>query len=167
MKEEYLDVYDDNGNVTGKVIIRGDKNAKLLENEHISVAVIFIQNDKNEFLIQKTSKEKGGYFSSTGGHVNMGENPLDAIKREVKEEIGVDISNDEIKEYGFITYDMPLRYLFYLRKNIDIKEVALQKEEVEYVEFMNVSNIKKLIKSGEMLESHGIMFEKILSKIKK
>ena len=166
MKEEYLDVYDDNGNVTGKVIIRGDKNAKLLENEHISVAVIFIQNDKNEFLIQKTSKEKGGYFSSTGGHVNMGENPLDAIKREVKEEIGVDISNDEIKEYGFITYDMPLRYLFYLRKNIDIKEVTLQKEEVEYVEFMNVSNIKKLIKSGEMLESHGIMFEKILSKIK-
>ena len=97
----------------------------------------------------------------------MGETPLEAIKREVKEEIGVDISNDEIKEYGFITYDMPLRYLFYLRKNIDVKEVNLQKEEVEYVEFMSISNIKKLIKSGEMLESHGIMFEKILSKIKK
>ena len=60
MEKEYLDVYDDNGKVTGKVIIRGDKNAKLQKNEHISVAVIFIQNDKNEFLIQKTSKEKGG-----------------------------------------------------------------------------------------------------------
>ena len=54
MEKEYLDVYDDNGKVTGKVIIRGDKNAKLQKNEHISVAVIFIQNDKNEFLIQKT-----------------------------------------------------------------------------------------------------------------
>ena len=86
MEKEYLDVYDDNGKVTGKVIIRGDKNAKLQKNEHISVAVIFIQNDKNEFLIQKTSKEKGGYFSSTGGHVNMSETPLEAIKREVKEE---------------------------------------------------------------------------------
>ena len=31
---------------------------------------------------------------------------------------------------------------------------------------MSISNIKKLIKSGEMLESHGIMFDKILSKIK-
>ena len=31
---------------------------------------------------------------------------------------------------------------------------------------MSISKIKKLIKSGEMLESHGIMFEKILSKIK-
>ena len=55
---ELLDVYDNNGNVTGRKIIRGDKTAVLDENEHIAVAVIFIENDKGEFLIQKTSNIK-------------------------------------------------------------------------------------------------------------
>ena len=78
--------------------------------------VIFIENDNGEFLIQKTSKEKGGEFSSTGGHVSSGETPLIAIKREVKEEIGINVDDDQIEEYGFLSYDKPLRYIFYLKK---------------------------------------------------
>ena len=93
---ELLDVYDNNGNVTGKTIIRGDKNAVLNDNEHIAVAVIFIENENGEFLIQKTSQEKGGLFSSTGGHVDSGETPLVTIKREVKEELAYNVDNDQI-----------------------------------------------------------------------
>ena len=52
---EILDIYDDNGKVTAKTVIRGDKSVSLSNNEHIAVAVIFIENDKGEFLIQKTS----------------------------------------------------------------------------------------------------------------
>ena len=37
---------------------------------------------------------KSGKYSSTGGHVDKGETPLSAIKREVKEEIGLDITDD-------------------------------------------------------------------------
>lgn len=67
---ELLDIYDDNGNKTGRIIERGDKSVKLSKNEHIAISVIFIENDNGEFLIQKTSKEKGNIYSSTGGHVN-------------------------------------------------------------------------------------------------
>ena len=41
---ELLDIYDNNGQATGKTIAREDKNAKLNDNEHIAVAVIFIKN---------------------------------------------------------------------------------------------------------------------------
>ena len=82
---EILDIYDDLGNITGKTIIRGDKSVKLEPNEHIALATIYIENSNGEFLIQKTSKEKGNVFSTTGGHVDSGETPLEAIKREVKE----------------------------------------------------------------------------------
>ena len=55
---ELLDVYDDKGNLTGKKVERGEKVKELEENEHIAVGVIFIENSKGEFLIQKTSKER-------------------------------------------------------------------------------------------------------------
>ncbi len=161
---ELLDVYDNNGNVTGRKIIRGDKTAILNENEHIAVAVIFIENDNGEFLIQKTSKEKGGEFSSTGGHVDSGETPLEAIKREVKEELGINIDDEQIEDYGFLLYDKPLRYLYYLKKNILIDNLIVQKEEVEYAKYMDVSKIRKLIETNQMLKSHGIMFNELMKK---
>ncbi len=163
---ELLDVYDDNGNITGRTIIRGDKTAILNENEHIAVAVIFIENDNGEFLIQKTSQEKGGKFSSTGGHVDSGETPLETIKREVKEELGVNIEQKQIEEYGFLLYDKPLRYLYYLKKNLLIDSLTIQKEEVEYVKYMDVSEIRKLIEKNQMLKSHGIMFNELMKKRK-
>ncbi len=57
---ELLDIYDDEGNVTGRTIIRGDKTEKLNSHEHIAIAVIFMENNQGEYIIQKTSKEKGG-----------------------------------------------------------------------------------------------------------
>jgi 8-oxo-dGTP pyrophosphatase MutT (NUDIX family) len=163
---ELLDIYDGNGNKTGKTIIRGDKSVVLGDDEHIAVSVIFIENEKGEFLIQKTSQEKGGYYSSTGGHVDSGETPFETIIREVLEELGVDISNDIVEDYGYLLYDMPLRYLFYVKKDIDLQKVKLQQEEVDYVEYMSVSRIKELIDNDEMLKSHAIMFNELLNKRK-
>ena len=102
---ELLDVFDDNGVRTGKVVVRGDKSVVLGEHEHIAVGVIFIENSKGEFLMQKTSIEKGGEYSSTGGHIVSGEDAIVSIRREVLEEIGIDVSGDEIKELGFLKYE--------------------------------------------------------------
>lgn len=56
---EYLNVYDNNKNKLDKKIVRGDKLSK---DEHILVAVIFIKNKDNKYLIQKTSLEKVVYI---------------------------------------------------------------------------------------------------------
>ena len=45
---ELLDLYDDNGKVTGKTIVRGDKSAKVEPNEHIALATIFIENSEGK-----------------------------------------------------------------------------------------------------------------------
>lgn len=163
---ELLDVYDSNGNTTGRTIIRGDKTAILNENEHIALSVIFIENNNGEFLIQKRSEWKGGKWAFTGGHVDSGETPLDAIKREVNEEIGINIDNDLIEEYGFMLYDVPLRYIYYLKKDINLNDIRLQKEEVEYVKNMDISQINELIQTNQMLESHSIMFNELIKRKK-
>jgi 8-oxo-dGTP pyrophosphatase MutT (NUDIX family) len=163
---ELLDIYDNDGNVTGKVVKRGDKSVIFNENEHIAVSIIFIENNKNEFLIQKTSHIKGGEYSTTGGHVRSGESPLEAIKREVFEEIGIDINLNDIASLGFYKIGMPLRYLFYLKKDIDIKDVKLQEEEVESVKYMDELEIIELINKGEFLESHALLFKELINKNK-
>ena len=57
-------------------------------------------------------------------------------------------------------------FLFYAKKDIDINAVTLQKEEVDYIKYMSVDEIKNLIKTQKMLKSHALMFEVLLKKIK-
>ncbi len=159
---ELLDVYDDKAIKTGKVVERGTNDTNFKRGEHIAVAIIYIENDNNEFLIQKTSKEKGGLYSSTGGHVNHNEEPIDTIKREVKEELGIDISNDNIISLGYLVYDFPVRFIFYLKKNIDINDIVLQKDEVESVSYMSIDEIRDIIDKGLMHNAHAKVLEKVL-----
>lgn len=159
---EILDVYDDLGNPTARKVVRGNKKEIFNKNEHIAIAIIFIENSNEEFLIQKTSQSKGGKYSSTGGHVDSGEKPLESIKRETKEEIGVNIDNDKIIFLGMVQIGMPLRFLFYVKKDVNINEVKVQKEEVESISYMSINQIKSIINNNMMLESHAILFEKML-----
>lgn len=162
---ELLDVFDNNGNKTGRVVVRGDKSVVLSDNEHIAVGVIFIENSEGKFLMQKTSLEKGGEYSSTGGHIVSGEEPIVSIKREVLEELGIDVSNDNIIELGYMLYDKPLRFLFYLKKDIDISSVVVQEEEVEYVKYMSIDEINDLIDNNLITKSHGILFKELFNRL--
>ena len=159
---ELLDVYDSLGNKTGRVVERGNKDEIFNDNEHIAVAIIYIENDKGEFLIQKTSKEKGGHYSSTGGHINHNEDAYSTIIREVQEELGIDISNDSIISLGHICVDFPVRFIFYLKKNVDLKDITLQKDEVESISYMSVDQIKDFLDKGLMHKGHYKVLEKVL-----
>lgn len=159
---ELLDVYDDNGKKTGRVVERGNKNTIFAPNEHIAVSIIFIENSKGEFLIQKTSESKGGEYSSTGGHIDKGEDPFDVIIRETKEELGLDISKENIVDLGFRLLDFPVRFLYYLKMDVDVNKLSVQEEEVEYVKFMNVKKIEKLIEDGKFNKGHALLFKEIL-----
>ena len=159
---ELLNVYDNEGNLLDKVIPRGDKSVVLNDNEHIGVVVIFIENSKGEFLMQKTSVEKGSEYSSTGGHIDKGETPLISIVREIKEELGIVVDSNELEYLGYLLYDRPIRFMYYLKKDIDIKDIVVQEEEVEFVKYMSVSEIKEIISKEKITKSHGIIFNKIL-----
>ncbi len=64
-------------------------------NDFIGVGVgAFILNDRNEFLMllrAKDSKVEPGTWMIPGGKVDYNEKMADTVKREIKEEIGVDL----------------------------------------------------------------------------
>ena len=159
---ELLDIYNSNGKLTGKVIPRETSLNEFGEDEHIAVAIIYIQNNEGKFLIQKTSIEKGGTYSSTGGHVTHNETPIETIIRETKEEIGLDITNENIVDLGHICVDFPVRFIFYLKKDIDIDSLVLDKNEVESIHYFNKEEISSIIEQGNMNKGHIIVLKKVL-----
>lgn len=159
---ELLDVYDINGEKTGKIIERNDIYSGLKEGEYVAIAQIFIENDKGEFLIEQSAKKTGNRFLPAGGHISSGENAYETIIREVKEELGLDLSNENVVDLGFIHCDERLRNIFYLKKNIDLSELTFQKEEVLNVSYMSIDKIKEFVDEGLMHPSHNIIIKKIL-----
>ena len=161
---ELLDVYNSNGEKTGKVVERDTKDDAFGPDEHIAVAIIYIENSKGEFMIQKTSKEKGGIYSATGGHINHDETPYDAILREVKEEIGIDISNEDVVSLGSICVDFPVRFIFYLKKDVDLNnDLKLDETEVESMHYMTKEELLKVIDEGNMHKGHISVLHEVLN----
>ena len=82
--------------MTGKTIFKGEA---IPDNNYIVVVLVFIQNSEGNFLIQKRSKLKNGKYATTGGHPKSGENSVQGIISEIKEEIGLDINPKDLKLY--------------------------------------------------------------------
>ncbi len=154
---EFLSIYDNNKKKTPKKIQRGMKPE---ENEHILVAIIIIENNDNKYLVQKTSKEKGNDYAFTGGHVTYNETSKGAIVREVKEELGIDIPKERIKYVTDIELGIPFMDIYYLKDDIKLKDLTLQEEEVESVNYLTKEEIEALIKNDKFKKSHVKAFNK-------
>lgn len=144
---EYLGLYDSNGNYTGENIERSRKT-EVPNGKYFRIVIIFIQNSKGEFLIQKVSKEKGNEYATTGGHVQDGFSSIDTAKQEVLEELGVSLDNKDLVLFETEQYPLAFQDCYYAKKDIDITNLKIQAEEVESVEWLTIENINNLIQMG-------------------
>lgn len=151
---EKRDLYDINKKLTGETIY---KNEKIPANRYILVVLVFIQNSQGKFLIQKRSKQKDGKYASTGGHPKTGETSIDGIITEIKEELGLTVKPKELELIFSGQEDVKQVFfdIYYMKKNFNISDLKLQKEEVDFVEWLSFKEIETLIKKDLFLESHA------------
>lgn len=164
-KEELLQVFDENKNMLNESIERSLKKT-LTNGKHFMIIMIFIENDE-KFLIQKSSKEKGNDYATTGGHVTYQDNGFTTCKKEVKEELGIDLKDYEIEYVNTIDFKNCFCEIYYSSKNIEISELKLQDEEVESVDWFSNEEIEKLIENGQFRKSNIQSFNKVLEYKKK
>ena len=153
---ELRDLYNCKKLLTGKVIKKGD--IVPIGYYYITVIVV-IENNDHEFLIQKRSIEKGGKWANTGGHPKSGESSLEGIVTEIKEELGIDVKQNELTLFKTIKTDDDFVDLYYLRKDIDINDIVLQKEEVSDVKCANTKEIESLNRLNEFHKEHYKVFK--------
>ncbi|MGN0025973.1 MAG: NUDIX domain-containing protein [Clostridium sp.] len=150
---ELWDIYDKNRNLTGKQMHRGSEFGN--GDFHLVVHVC-IFNSKNEMLIQQRQQWKSGWPNmwdlTVGGSALAGETSTDAAERETLEEIGfkIDLSNERPFftinfEYGFDDY-------YIIERDIDIKDLKLQYEEVKSIKWATKDEVLQLVADGKFID---------------
>ncbi len=148
---ELWDVYDENGLFTGKVIERGDE---LLPGKyHILVLGVIRNSDGFYLATQRSRKAKyPGKWEFPGGAAKHGETPFHAVKRELMEEIGVEISEDDLVHQIIGRCDtdkFPYHfYIFVINKNISLCHVKTDISVIEKAAYLSLTEISDFVKSG-------------------
>ena len=73
-------------------------------------------------MIQKRVKKKDGKWATTGGHPISGETSKQGIITEIKEKLGINVIEQNIKLLKTIKTKDDFVDIYYLREDIDIKK---------------------------------------------
>lgn len=181
VKDEKWQGVDEQGRMTGAVTRPQAAKGALHASSH--VWIWRGKGDKLEILLQKRSKDKrtwpGFLDISAAGHVNYPETPLDAALRETQEEIGLDLSPDDlnvlfvhrayiVSEKAPRTVENELCWVYGYEWTVE-SDMKFSDLEVDSVIWMDVEKFIDLARDelkGKHIVPHGAAyFEELLEQI--
>ena len=149
--EEIFDIIDTQGNPTGETVTREKAHAEGIPHRTAHIWIIREKYGRTEVLLQKRSMNKdsfpGKFDTSSAGHIQAGDEPLESALRELGEELGIQATPEQLvfagtfpisfaKEFhGKMFRDEELAFVYIYDQPVDIADLVLQKEEVEAVEW--------------------------------
>ncbi len=151
---EYLDIIDEDGNPTGQIEERGKVHD---QNLYHRVIQVFIVNSKNELLIQRRSASRKSHPNmwsiSCEGHVPAGFSSIDGALKELSEELGLFFQKNDLTEMFTLkrrltTSQGSVNHLidvYLIKKDIDLDEIIIQKEEVSGVKWIAITEYQRKI----------------------
>ena len=160
---EFWDIYDENKQKTGRTMKRNDWCLKDGE-YHLTVLGVVVRPD-GKFLITQRVMTKAwapGWWEVSGGAAQAGEDSQDAVKREILEETGLDVTGCE---GGYLfTYhrenpgkgDNYFVDVYRFIKDFDEKEVKPQEEETLGFQLATAQEIKAIADQGIFLHYDSI-----------
>ena len=161
--EERWDIYDKNKQPTGRTMKRNDWTLK--DDEYHLTVLGVIRRTDGKFLITKRVMTKAwapGWWEVSGGGVQAGESSEEAVRREVKEETGLDVRNAEggyAFTYKRVNPDEGDNYfvdVYRFVMDIDEKDVSFQEAEIDGHMFATREQIESFAKEGKFLHYDSI-----------
>lgn len=162
--EEYFDIVDEDGNPIGETVERKIAHRLGVPHRTAHVWIIRERNDKIEILLQKRCKDKdsfpGCYDISSAGHIPAGVDYIPSALRELKEELGVEATAEDLIDCGL--HKMKFDEIFHGERFIDIqvarvflmhldweeKDFKVQTEEIESIMWMEFEECKKAVENN-------------------
>lgn len=157
--EEYLDVLTKSGQKTGVRKPRGQVHRD--GDYHRAVHVWIYSESTNELLLQKRADCKdswpGQWDISSAGHISAGDSSLITARRELQEELGVNLPEDAfellfifhqecvINDGTYINNEFNDVYLVTTIAPIPLEAFSLQESEVSAVKYISCEEYKSLL----------------------
>ena len=151
MEDELLDLVDENDNVIGEVPkSKANSDPKLIHRE----AAIAVFNRSGEVLLQRRALTKrnspGAWKTTAAGHIRKGEDPKDSIKRELKEELGIEVTPifmyKELEPFKDLENRFTYVYYAILEKD---QPLILDKNEVIDAKWIKVEDLEEFSKEND------------------
>jgi isopentenyldiphosphate isomerase len=146
MSEEIFPIVDEEGNQISTALrsVCHDGKSMLLH----PVVHFHLINERGEIFLQKRSMSKdllpGRWDSAVGGHINPGETPEEALKRETEEELGIKIFSYTLnKKYVWIS--SLERELVYSFTGSSTDTPVVNRDEIDEGRFWSVEEIRILL----------------------
>ena len=161
-EKEYFDTYDINMNKVDFVWERGKKYPSSLY--HIVVSVLLINKEQKILVtLRNPSKTHPLCYEITTGSVLKGETPRQGAVREVKEEVGIDLKESDLIEFGRAAIDdmHVLAYVAFI--DFDESHIILDENEVIDYTLLTFNEFAQII---EHKDFHPLN-RKIINKSKK
>ena len=113
----------------------------------VIVASIALIDANNQILIAKRPNKKhlSGFWEFPGGKVEKGESPENALVREVKEELNIDINNKCIAPLTFSEFNYEnfhLLLLLYVCRRWEGEPMSMEKNEIKWVKVNTLRQYK-------------------------
>ena len=145
MCEEIFDLYSADRRPLNKV---GKRGATFLSGEyHLAVMGILV-NGNNELLITRRSENKpgAGKWECTAGSVLAGENTKQAIIREIKEEIGVNVEVHDRDLIGYFFEEDAIFDIWKIAVSFTIEDLVLQRSEVDAARYLKLDELENFVR---------------------
>ena len=171
---EIWDLYNENRELLEKDHVRGEQLP--IDGYHLVVHV-WIRNSKGEYLISQRSANRPTnplMWECVDGSVVKGEDSLQGVLREVKEEVGIDLlpekgqvvlSNIKKIEFGKVVNKIVDVWLFEYDGEVDLGNATT--DEVAQVAWMNREQIKELFEHNMFVETLEYFFTEVDKKCSK
>ena len=146
---EKVDVYNKKREKVGKIV---DRNNIGKDEYRLSVHIWIANQDK--ILIQKRTSNKKIFpnlWEQTGGGVLAGETSISAVKRESKEELNIDVSDNELTYIGSYVRVNDIVDIWLIEKDLNIENCSLQKEEVADAKLVTFNEFENMIENNEVV----------------
>ncbi|MCK0124662.1 NUDIX domain-containing protein [Gelidibacter sp. F2691] len=178
--EEYISILNADGSPTGKTCLKSEIHQK---GYYHNTAHVWFYNDNAEILLAQRSATKAIYpllwDISVAGHVDAGETIAQAAIRETREEIGLEITEQELLQIGvydcFQSYpngivDNEFHHTFIAKINSTINDLKLDPEEVQQVKFVSIPEFLELLdnsaNNSHFVASNATYYLEVIKAIK-